>query len=164
MIIKFFIIFCSLSILSKTCVCQDKKDTVYLKNLPVKDGIIIRYESLFGDPGNGMDIYSTHDSVFHFAEGKVSSIFTIEGAKVVLIKNHDGYFISYTGLKNSFLNKGDSISEGTFIGALEKNEEGNFELQLIILSPKYPDDNSDYTIKVLEKYHLIKQITKHQTR
>ena len=145
-------------------ICQTNEDTIYLNDFPVRKGIIIQNKLLpepgrIVDPGPGITFLSIGDSIFHFANGKVLRVFTIEGDKVVMIKNNDGYFVSYAGLKQSNLQTGDSISERTFIGILSKNDDGKFELQLIITDSKARDYYFDETIKILKKYASIKLST-----
>ncbi|HLK29859.1 MAG TPA: peptidoglycan DD-metalloendopeptidase family protein [Puia sp.] len=65
-------------------------------------------------------------------DGEVSSVFSIEGASVVLLK-HGKYFTSYSNLSSASVSKGDKVKVGQIIGKAGENSDGNGEIQLIIL-------------------------------
>ena len=157
MIKECILVFLLFSSISWGCFSQERSDTVYVHNFPVKEGVIINHDySLGKDRMGGVYVLANSDSVFHFSNGIVSSVFSIEDARVVLIKNSNGYFITYANLKESNLKKGDSVSKGTFIGTVLKDyDDEKFELVFVILKSEGRTYSFDKTVKYLKQYGLI---------
>jgi hypothetical protein len=122
-------------VFSNKCISQYQKEgTIYVKNFPVKNGVIFYHNYNFGDPSSGINIITENDSVFHFENGIVVSIFSIEDEKSVLIKNKDNIFICYIGLEKNCVEKDDSVFKNTFIGKLKMNEDKKFDLQFSVIN------------------------------
>jgi len=135
--------------------CQTQNDTLFVKKIPVRSGMIIHSNKLFfGDPAPGILITSTSDSIFNLSKGIVKSVFNVEGEFAVIVKDNEGDFITYAGLKETVVRKGDIVSLGKFIGVIDKNYDDIFKLYLIISNREL----KDRTIKFLKRRHLVSMV------
>jgi hypothetical protein len=121
---------------------QNILDSIKVYEYPVKKGVIYKYEQKSSPEqvcANSLSIVSvvTHnDSVYHFEEGKVVSIFTIDDSYSIIIKNKKNEFITYSNLQMVSLKKGDFVKRGMCVGTTsECNDEslGLNQVDILIL-------------------------------
>jgi hypothetical protein len=121
---------------------QNILDSIKVYEYPVKKGVIYRYEHKSSPEqvcANSLSIVSVvtqNDSVFHFEEGNVVSIFTIDDSYSIIIKNKKNEFITYSNLGMVALKKGDHVKRGMCVGTTaECNDEslGLNQVDILIL-------------------------------
>jgi hypothetical protein len=113
-----------LILLTITCSAsaQNALDSIQLYGYPVRQGVIYKYE-----PKSNMEqacakslsivsVVTPSDSVFHFAEGKVSGIFPVDDYYAIIVANDKGESVTYSNLKNVTLKKGDHVKRGMCLG------------------------------------------------
>jgi hypothetical protein len=116
---------------------QNILDSIQLYEYPVKQGVIYKYE-LKSNPAqvcaNSLSIVCivTHnDSVFHFEEGKVVSVFTIDDSYSIIIRNKKNEFITYSNLQMVALKKGDNVKRGMCVGTTAECIDGSIGLNQV---------------------------------
>lgn len=65
-------------------------------------------------------------------EGEVITVFDVEGSSAIVIK-HGKYFTSYGNLSSVTVNKGQKVDAGQVIGRAATNNDGNGELEFLLL-------------------------------
>jgi hypothetical protein len=101
---------------------QNILDSIQLHDFPVKQGTIYRYEyssSPVQECASSLSIVSvltSSDSVFHFEEGEVASIFPIDNNYAIVISNSKGQTITYSNLRKVIVKKGDIVRRGSCVG------------------------------------------------
>lgn len=101
---------------------QNILDSIQLHDFPVKQGTIYKYEyssSPVQECASSLSIVSvvtSADSVFHFEEGEVASIFPIDNNYAIVISNSKGQTITYSNLRTVKVKKGDKVRRGTCVG------------------------------------------------
>jgi murein hydrolase activator len=66
-------------------------------------------------------------------DGEVSSVFNIEGSMAVSIR-HGRYFTAYSNLTSVSVTKGDRVKAGQLLGHAGENEDGNGEINFILMN------------------------------
>jgi septal ring factor EnvC (AmiA/AmiB activator) len=66
-------------------------------------------------------------------DGEVSSVFNIEGLMAVSIR-HGKYFTAYSNLSSVSVAKGDKVKAGQLLGRAGENEDGNGEINFILMN------------------------------
>ena len=96
--------------------------------------------------------------VYSVAEGKVAAVFTIGEIKAVIIKYGD-YYLTYSGLEDSYVNKNDFVYSNSKIGRLRKTYDDKYELKFLVHF-KYKEIESieDWFNHDLKKYYTEEQI------
>lgn len=124
---------------SFTGFAQEIIDSSIVKEYPVRYGIVYKYyvEEVFcRTEYPGVVIVTPQDSVFHFSDGKVIDIFSLEEYYCAVIRNCDNMIIAYSGLKLPFVKKGESLKRGSFIGLINEKSlyhDGMNEMDVLIL-------------------------------
>jgi septal ring factor EnvC (AmiA/AmiB activator) len=73
---------------------------------------------------NGIDIRTTPNAAVRAVfDGTVSSVFVVEGFKIILIQ-HGNYFTVYNNLASASVTKGQEVKTGQTIGTVANNDEG----------------------------------------
>ena len=108
---------------------QPAIDSTEVYDFPVKKGIIYEYDqSPCWRIVPQTCILTTFDSVFHFEEGEVVSVFydvyDNDYKYAVIIRNRIDEFFCYSNLKYAALKKGDRVKRGTWLGLTGANEDG----------------------------------------
>ncbi len=102
---------------------QHEAKVVYLKTSPLVNGYTLvepqaetnkRYVDL---PDPTVSIYSDKPDVFSLTGGVVAATFSTGGSSVVLVKEHDSFFV-YQNINEILVKKDDAISKGMKIGML----------------------------------------------
>jgi hypothetical protein len=119
---------------------QNILDSIKVYEYPVKRGVIYKYEKKSSPAqvcANSLSIVSVvtkNDSVYHFEDGNVVSVFTLDDSYSIIIKNKKNEFITYSNLDQVSLKKGDKVSRGTCVGTTaECNNEALDSNQVDIL-------------------------------
>lgn len=126
----------------RAAAAQDVLDSIALHNYPVKEGMIYRYTmkdpslSMCGQSLSIVSVITHEDSVFHFEEGVVAGVFSIDDFETVTIQNTKGFFITYSNLHGVRVKKGDIISRGSYLGTLAASEErpGANQVDILVLN------------------------------
>jgi septal ring factor EnvC (AmiA/AmiB activator) len=71
-------------------------------------------------------------SVKAIFDGEVVSVFDVEGESNVLIR-HGKYFTTYGNLSSTSVSKGDKVKAGQVLGKAGSNNEGNGEIEFLLL-------------------------------
>jgi septal ring factor EnvC (AmiA/AmiB activator) len=66
-------------------------------------------------------------------DGEISSVFNIEGTMAVSIR-HGKYFTAYSNLSSVSVAKGDKVKAGQLLGHAGENEDGNGEINFILMN------------------------------
>ena len=129
---------------------QNVLDSIQLYEYPVKQGVIYKYEydcnssTICAPSLSIVSVVTPNDSVFHFEDGKVAGVFTLDGFYTVTIRNAKEEFITYSNLKSSSLKKGDLVIKGSYLGTAAQSDEA------------YTEDRKQVDILILRK---IKQLS-----
>jgi hypothetical protein len=97
-------------------------DSIQLNEYPVRKGVIYKYEykgttsQVYASTLSIVAIVTPEDSVFHFEDGKVISVFAIDDLHTVIIRNAKNELITYSNLSATELKKGDELSRGDCVG------------------------------------------------
>ena len=73
-----------------------------------------------------------NSSVKAIFDGEVSAVFDIEGESNVLIR-HGKYFTTYGNLSSASVSKGQKVKSGDVIGKAGPNEDGNGQIEFVLL-------------------------------
>jgi hypothetical protein len=109
-------------LISGVASAQNILDSIQLNEFPVRKGVIYKYEyksntaQVYASTLSIVGVVTEEDSVFHFEEGKVATVFTIDDLSTVIIRNTKNELITYSNLRTSNLKKGDEVGRGDFIG------------------------------------------------
>ena len=68
-------------------------------------------------------------------DGEVTTVFDIEGQWAVMIQ-HGKYFTVYSNLASASVSKGQKVSIGQTLGRAGSNDDGNGEVEFIIMLEK----------------------------
>lgn len=132
------------TIISCAVSAQNIFDSIQLYDYPVREGVIYKYENknkivCTQACANALSIVSVvtqSDSVFHFEEGKVAGIFTIDDVYAVTIQNIHNEFITYSNLESITVKKGDKITRGMCVGTTAQSHDLDFgvnQVDILIL-------------------------------
>lgn len=108
---------------------QNALDSIRLYEYPVRQGTIYKYQydcnsSTFCAPSLSIvSIVTPDDSVFHFEEGRVVNVFTLDDFHTVTIRNSRDEFITYSNLHFIDVKKGDHVTRGMLLGTAARSEE-----------------------------------------
>ena len=62
---------------------------------------------------------------FHFEEGKVVGVFTLDDFHTITIRNSKDEFITYSNLQAITVQKGDLVSRDMYLGLAARSEDGS---------------------------------------
>lgn len=127
------------TIISSALTAQNILDSIQLFDYPVKEGVIYRYENknksvctqACADALSIVSVVTQSDSVYHFEEGKVAGIFTIDNVYAVTIQNIRNEFITYSNLQAITVKKGDKITRGMSIGTTAQSNDLDFGINQV---------------------------------
>ena len=109
---------------------QNVLDSIQVFDYPVRQGTIYKYEydcnstTICGPSLSIVSVVTTNDSVFHFEDGTVAGVFTLDDFHTVTIKNAKDEFITYSNLQHVSLKKGDVVNRGMLLGTAARSDEG----------------------------------------
>jgi hypothetical protein len=119
---------------------QNILDSIQLYDYPVKEGVIYKYDNkcfsaqLCAPSLSIISVITDNDSVFHFEEGKVAGVFTVDDYYAITIENGKNEYITYSNLDGVSLKKGDRVIKGMCIGTSgDSNDHGGRDKQVDIL-------------------------------
>jgi hypothetical protein len=121
---------------------QNVLDSIQLYDFPVKQGVIYKYEYKSNPTqtcASNLCIVSvvTHnDSVYHFENGKVAGVFTIDDSYAIVIQNAKNEFITYSNLQEVTLKKGDKVTKGMCVGTIAEGGDdvpGMNQVDILVL-------------------------------
>lgn len=120
-----------------SCSAQALPDTMKVLHFPVREGKMIKMKYTSGCPRYDFSematIYAYQDSVFHYEDGRVQSIFNLGDCFSMIIENEKKEWIIYSNLQTVFVKKNDILHRDSPVGVLVKDAgELNF-LDVIIL-------------------------------
>jgi hypothetical protein len=116
---------------------QNILDSIQLHDFPVKQGTIYKYEyssSPTQHCASSLSIVSvvtSTDSVYHFEEGEVASVFPIDHNYAIVISNSKGQTITYSNLRKVMLKKGDKVRRGTCVGTTGESDNEMIDLNQV---------------------------------
>ena len=90
---------------------QNVLDSIQLYEYPVRQGVIYKYEydcnstTICAPSLSIVSVVTPNDSVFHFEEGRVAGIFTLDDFHTVTIRNSRDEFITYSNLQSITVRK-----------------------------------------------------------
>jgi hypothetical protein len=102
---------------------------------PMLNGVVIESKRVglippHTDPRNGMNIYSTIDSIFCVASGEVAGVAEHSSKSYsVIVRIDSTTIVAYAFLEKTSVKKGDHLKTGDYIGKPECFE-GKFRLRL----------------------------------
>ena len=108
---------------------QNVLDSIQLYEYPVRQGVIYKYEydcnstTICAPSLSIVSVVTPNDSVFHFEEGRVAGIFTLDDFHTVTIRNSRDEFITYSNLQSITVRKGDLVTRGMCLGTAAPCEE-----------------------------------------
>ena len=108
---------------------QNVLDSIQLYEYPVRQGIIYKYEydcnstTICAPSLSIVSVVTHNDSVFHFEEGTVAGVFTLDDFHTITVRNSRDEFITYSNLRYVTLKKGDPVSKGMFLGTAGASDE-----------------------------------------
>ncbi len=120
---------------------QNILDSIELYEYPVRQGVIYKYENK-NNPAHAcasslsiVSVVTHNDSVFHFENGKVAGVFTIDNMYTIIIKNAKEEFITYSNLQAVALKKGDNVNRGMYLGITAESDvqEGLNQVDILVL-------------------------------
>ena len=114
-------------------------------SLPFGPYVISEINVKSNNPGITIETHPG-ESVKAIFDGQVSSVFSIEGASVVLVR-HGKYFSSYSNLASVSVSKGESVKAGQTLGKAGENSDGNGEMQLIIMNDENRNLNPEQWLR-----------------
>lgn len=109
---------------------QNVLDSIQLYEYPVRQGVIYKYEydcnstTICAPSLSIVSVVTANDSVFHFEEGKVAGIFTLDDFHTITIRNAKDEFITYSNLESVTVSKGDVVTRGMCLGTAARSDEG----------------------------------------
>jgi len=136
---------------------QNILDSIQLYEYPVRQGVIYKYENkssptqVCATSLSIVSVVTPTDSVFHFENGKVTSVFPVDDFYGIIVANDKGESITYSNLKKVNLKKGDAVIRGMCIGTsaeCEDLEPGLNQVDILILR----------NIKALPYYKTVEYI------
>ena len=108
---------------------QNVLDSIHVYEYPVRQGTIYKYEydcnstTICAPSLSIVSVVTSNDSVFHFEEGTVAGVFTLDDFHTITIRNAKDEFITYSNLQYVSLKKGDNVTRGMLLGTAAKSEE-----------------------------------------
>ena len=134
---------------------QNILDSIQLYEYPVRQGVIYKYQQKTNPTqtcATSLSIVSVvtdSDSVFHFENGKVTSVFPVDDFYGIIVANERGESITYSNLKKVNVKKGDAVMRGMCIGTTAECEDFDAnQLDILILR----------NIKALPYYKTVEYI------
>ena len=119
---------------------QNIIDSIQLYDYPVKEGVIYKYEKKgicaqnYATTLSIVSVYTDNDSVFHFEEGKVAGVFSLDDFHGITIQNSRNEFITYSNLHSVNLKKGDVVAVGTCIGTTAQGDSPDInQVDILVL-------------------------------
>jgi hypothetical protein len=129
-----------MTLITSAISAQNILDSIQLYDYPVKDGVIYRYDTKCFSAQQCapslsiISVLTNNDSVFHFEEGKVAGVFTVDDYYAITIENGKNEYITYSNLGDVSLRKGDRVIKGMCIGTSgDNNDTESREKQVDIL-------------------------------
>jgi hypothetical protein len=113
-----------------TISAQNVLDSIQVYDYPVRHGTIYKYEydcnstTICAPSLSIVSVVTPNDSVFHFEEGSVVGIFTLDDFHTITVRNTKDEFITYSNLQYVTVKKGDHVTRGMFLGTAAKSDEG----------------------------------------
>lgn len=118
-----FVLLCS------HCFSQKKNIPVKIKGLPVREGLLYKPSSRLSEnlvqPVNGVEITTRQDSCFALTKGNVTAIFDLGDEFACVVRYSKDLLVTYAGLADIFLTKGQLVERGMPLGLLNKTEDKN---------------------------------------
>jgi len=109
------------------CFSQKKINPVKIKGLPVRDGLLYKPSSKLSEnirqPVNGAEIVTQQDSCFALTKGNVTAVFDLGDEFACVVRYSKDLLVTYAGLADIFLTKGQLVEKGMPLGLLNKTED-----------------------------------------
>lgn len=111
------------------CFSQKKNNSVKIKGLPVREGLLYKPSSILSEnlrqPVDGVEITTQQDSCFALTKGNVTAVFDLGDEFACVVRYSKDLLVTYAGLADIFLTKGQLVERGMPLGLLNKTEDKN---------------------------------------